>query len=434
MDATKRLSVKIIRHFTQDSLRRNSSLLILSQAINAGAAFIFWVVCAHLFKTREVGLAISMISFGTLISVFTNFGLPNTIIRFLPTSKNQGSLFTGALYSVIILSAIGGLLSWALIKSLVPKLGFIQSSIILSSILTLFIISSNVSSLLDGTFMAFRKGQYILGKALIINIPRIILPFFITMLGLRDIVGMVGVYVVMLIFGIIYSLYLIVKKLLKDESLRPTMHEVMEHRSFALGNYFGGMFGTLPGSLLPIVVLSRLGAVDAAYFYMPMQIALFLSIIPSSTGQALVSEASQNNNRAVYKAHFMNALTHLYRLLIPAILVSSTAGWLVLRLYGRAYVEHGYLLLVILSISVIFVAINWLGDVWLNIQQRAKAYFFMNAFNALAVVGFAYLLAGHGLLGIGIGWLIGQVTSAAVYLIIFARGQLFTSPSWLKIS
>jgi len=204
------------------------------------------------------------------------------------------------------------------------------------------------------------------------------------------------------------------------------MQELQQHRSFAAANYFGGVFGILPGSLLPIIVLSKLGATQAAYFYIPMQLAVFLSIIPTSTSIALVSEASQTDNSVNHKDLFRNAAIHLYQILIPVALLMGTAGWLVLRLYGREYASSGYYLLVLLCISSVFVAMNWLGDTWLNIKKRSAAYFFMNVFNAFAVVGFSYLLTSHGLSGVGVGWLIGQLISALVYLMIFARSQLFS--------
>src|SRR5665213_2607802 len=270
---------------------------------------------------------------------------------------------------------------------------------------------------MDGTLMAFRKGQYILGKALIINIPRVVLPFFIVALGLR---GIVGIYVVMLGFGITYSIFIAVYQLMQNESFKPSVQELRTHHNFAAANYFGGLFAVLPGSLLPIIILSKLGAADAAYFYIPMQIAVFINLISNSTSQALIAEASQTNNKETHKIYFKNAAVHLYQILIPAILLLSTVGWVVLRLYGLSYVNNGYYLLVLLSISSIFVAINWLGDTWLNIEKRSRAYFLMNGFNAIAVVGFAYVLSSHGLVGVGIGWLIGQFISAIVYLSIFA--------------
>lgn len=425
MSRVQTYSDNVQRYFVQDSLRRNSSLLILSQAINAGAAFLFWIICARLFTTTEVGLAVAIVAFSSLVSTFTNLGLPNTVIRFLPTSKRPGGLFTCSVYLATFASIVGALLSLLFIKALVPKLGIVHSSEFLSLMLVLLILGTSLSGILDSVLMSFRKGQYILWKALIINIPRLVLPIFVVSFGLR---GIVSIYVVMLLLGLSYNFYVILRKLLKNQPLVPVLGEVLEHRSYSIANYFGIIFAILPSSLLPIIVLARLGATDAAYFYMPLQIAVFLNYIPNSTSQALISESSQSDDASTYKAHFLNALLHSYRLLLPATLILIALGWPILRLYGPAYANAGYRVLILLSVSMVFVTINFLGDTWLNIQRRSMAYFLMNAFNAIAVVGLAFALSDYGLTGIGFGYLAGQAISAAVYLAIFGRNSLLPAP------
>ena len=82
--------------------------------------------------------------------------------------------------------------------------------------------------------------------------------------------------------------------------------------------------------------------------------------------------------------------------------------------------------MIIIIISGLFVGLNWLGDTWLNITKRHKDYFLMNAFNSIAVVGSVYLFSKHGLVAVAFGWLIGQIISAAVYVLIFARNQLLS--------
>lgn len=389
--------------------------------MNAGCGFAFWLICARLFTAHDVGLAVSLISFATLVATFTNLGLPNTIVRFLPTSARKGELFTGSLYLVLLFSLCGAVVSVLLINHLVPRLSFVQSSGILALILILLIIGNTISGFMDGTLMAFRKGHYILVRSLIVNVPRVALPFVVVGLGLR---GVVGAYTGMLIVGTVYGISVSVGRLMRYESFRPSLGQLRGHLDFAAANYFGGMFGVLPGTLLPIIVLSKLGASSAAFFYMPMQIAVFLNLITSSTAQALVAEASQTDNATAHRAHFQNAVTHLYQLLIPAVVLFSTAGWAILRLYGVAYVENGYWLLVVLCVASLFVGINWLGDTWLNIQKRSRAYFVMNAFNALAVVSLAYVLSVRGLVGVGLGWLCGQLICSVVYGVVFARSKL----------
>lgn len=423
MDATKRLATTTYRHFMHDSMRRNSSLLIISQAVLAGSLFLFWVISAHLFPVTTVGLATSFISFGVLVSTFTNLGLPNTVIRFLPTSKRRAGLFTASVILVAISSLIGGVVGLVLIEHLIPKLSFIHSSLFLSIALLLLVSGTAVSALLDGTLMAFRKGEYVLIKAMITNLPRIFLPFFVIGAGLK---GITGVYVVTLIIGILINFVTIFSKLLRSERLEPTLAEVTKYRTYAFSNYFGGMFGVLPSTVVPIIVLSRLGAAPAAYFYMPMQMAFFLSVVCNAISQALIAETSQTNNEKKHIVYFKKALRHQYQVLIPTIALLCLAGWPILRIYGKDYAAHGFIPLLILAGSGLIVGINWLGDTWLNVKKRSRDYFLMNAFNSLAVVGFVYAFSSHGLVAVAFGWLVGQLVSATVYLVVFARSHLLS--------
>jgi O-antigen/teichoic acid export membrane protein len=429
METITRLFKTTYQHFLQDSLRRTSSLLILSNATNTVASFLFWLICARLFDTQAVGLAVSLISFCAVVSSFTTLGLPNTIVRFLPTSQSRGTLFTGALCLLAAFSLSGAIASVVLVSSFITDLGSRHSSLLLSIVLILLIVGNTINSFMDGTLMAFRKGQYVFKKTLVFSVPRVILLPLVVSLGLS---GILGTYATVLLLGITYSMFVTIGRLMPSEVFRPSLRELWSHRSFASANYFGGMFAVLSGTLLPIIVLARLGATAAAYFYMPMQIAFAITFIAISTSQALVAEASQTSSTALHKVQFQNAAVHLYRLLIPVALVVSILGWPLLSLYGAPYAKNGYLLLILLCISTVFVATNWLGDTWLNIRQRSRAYFLMNAFNALIVVGAVYSLSSHGLIGVGIGYLLGQLASATVYVGILARSHLVSVTPWLR--
>jgi O-antigen/teichoic acid export membrane protein len=408
-------------HLLHNDLRRSSTLLIGAQAINAGAAFVFWVLCARLFPAREVGLATAFISYGILAAAFTHLGLPITTLRFLPTSKNRGGLFTASLLAVMLCSSVGGVLALLGVGVLAPKLSFVHSSLVLSLMLVAIVAGTALGNLLDGVLASLKKTQYVLGKAVLTNTPRVVLPLVVLGLGVQ---GMVGVYAAMLLLGVAYAGVVIVRKFLERGSLRPQFSELVRHRSFALANYFGGMFGVLPSTLTPIIVLNRLGAAEAAFFYMPMQLAVVLGIISSATCQALLAETAQEDDAEKHRLHVLNAMAHLYRLLVPAAIGLALLGWVILRVYGVQYAAHGFYPLLILCAASLLVAVNWLGDTWLNIQKKSVAFFLMNAFNALVVVGSVYLLAGHGLVGVAWGWLIGQVVSAAVYVALFMRDYL----------
>lgn len=420
----KNLQKRIQKKYTQvmsNSMRRNSLLLVMSQAMLAGGMFLFFVISAHLLPASTVGLATSFISFGLLVATFTNLGLPNTIIRFLPSSKRRAGLFAAALSLVAASSLIGGSIAVLLIKHLVPKLGFVHNSLVLSLTFILLVMGTALSALLDGTLVAFRKGEYVFLRSVITNVPRIFLPFAFVAAAAK---GTTGIYVVTLLGGVVFNIVIIIRKLLATESLHPNLGEVIKHKTYASSNYLGGLFGVLPSTLVPVIVLSRLGPAAAAYYYMPAQIAAFLSVICNSISQAFISEASQTEDVSEHRKLFRQAFRHQYQLLIPIVITLGLLGWPILRIYGKAYAARGFVPLLILAGSALIVGVNWLGDTWLNVKKRSRDYFLMNAFNSLVTLGFVYVFSKHGLVAAALGWLCGQVISALVYLIIFGHSQL----------
>lgn len=407
-----------------DSLRRNSSFILASQSVYAVLSFVFWLICAHLFRPVDVGLATSFIAFCVIAATFTNLGLPNTIVRFLPTSRRQGGLFTGALCLVLGFAIAGGAIALVLITAVVPKLAFVRASLYLEVLFVTLIVVTSLGAFLDGTLISFRRGDAILVKSLLVNSTRLLLILVISMYAFK---GMLTAFVVALCFGVIYSLTIVVVRLLRSESLRPTVLELREHRLFAASNYVGGIFGIVPSTVVLLIVLDRLGAKSEAYFYLPMQIAAFLGIIASSASQAMIAEAAQREDEQMHAEHFRNAFRQVFVVLVPAVVATALLGWPILSLYGGSYASQGFVPLVILAAASLLVAINWLGDTWLNVKKRSVAYFLMNTFNAVLVVGLVYLLSPGGLVMAALGWLAGQGISALVYLAIFARGQILAS-------
>ncbi|HEX7963197.1 MAG TPA: hypothetical protein VF466_01260 [Candidatus Saccharimonadales bacterium] len=412
---------RLKQHVLHDDLRRSSTLLVLSQAVNAAGAFLFWMLCARLFPASQIGLATAFISYGALVAAFTHLGLPVTVLRFLPMSKRRGGLFSAAMLLVTVCSLLGGVIALAAIRLLAPRLVFAQHDAGLALLLVLLVAVGALAGLMDSVLTALKKSGYVLGKTAIVTLPRLLSVFTVAGLGLG---GLVGLYTLSLLGGVVFAAVLIARRLKHSGLLSPAFGELYPHRAFAAANYFGSMFGILPGTLVPLIVLAKLGPTQAAFFYMPMQLAVFLGIIASSTCQALLAAVAHDDNPAMYRAYVVKAARHLYRLLIPAALCMVLLGWVVLHLYGAAYAAHGYAPLLILCAASLLVGLNWLGDAWLNIQKRGRAYFLMNAVNALAVVAGVYALAGRGLVGVAAGWLLGQTVSAAIYVALFARSQL----------
>ncbi len=403
-------------------IKRSSTFLIVSQLINAGGLFLFWIISARLFTVDQVGMATAFISFGILVATFSNLGLPNTIIRFLQSSLNPRGLFLSASVAIIIASTLIAIISLGLIKTLAPSLSFVFESIGLELLLILFVVSTALNALIDGAIISFKRNQNLLIKSLLVTLLRLSLPFLVVTFG---IFGITSVYSGAIVVGISYNLYIIFSRLISVVSFKPEFKELLVNRSYSISNYFGGMFGVLPITLVPIIVFTTLGSQSAAYFYMPIMIAAVLSLICSSISQTLIAECAHIEDRDMHREMFLNALKHQYQLLIPLVSLLIVLGWPILRIYGETYASNGYIPLVILAISGLLVGFNWLGDTWLNINRRSKAYFLINAFNATAVVSGVLLFSDYGLVSVAIGWMLGQLATSIVFLAIFVREGMF---------
>lgn len=404
-----------------DSFRRSSTLLVLAQLVNAGSGFLFWLICARLFEPHTVGLATAFISFAALAGTFTTLGLPITLMRFLPRSRHKSQLFSTAFALIFAASLLTSSIAYLILDVVAPDLSFVQASMSLVLLLATLITANALSPLLDNLFMAFKKGEYILLKYAGVALLRVGLPFLVTALAVK---GIVSVYAIAVALSVVYGFVIARRKFFADGPMRMKWDELTRHRGFATRTYLGNMCGVLPGTIVPIIILNALGPAKAAFFYMPMMFAQFLSVLSGSVSSALVSETSQHDDSKQHKMQLIQAIKHLFSMLVPASIGFAAVGWLILSIYGHEYAVNGYPVLLVLCAAALFVGANWLGDTWLIVTKRMNAFLAMNALNSVLVLACVYLFAQGGLVLAAIGWLVAQVVTVAVYLTIFARDHV----------
>lgn len=397
----------------RDSLFRNSFYLMLSTAVMAVFGFVFWVVCSHLYTPADVGLATSLISASSLMTVLSALGFTNVIIRFLPGSERKNEQISTAFILTAIASVIAsiGFLLWAfLTKS--PTVQSIHPGVLIA-IFILYVVILTVNAVLESAFIAYRASKYVVLKNTILSCLKLALLFFVISFGF---IGIVGAIVLATVIAFSVGFFWLVTNFKYHLSLHIDKETIEETKHFAAGNYLGNLFGSLPTTVLPLIVLSRLGAQEAAFFYMPTMIVALLNVIPSSTAQSLFAEVSHNEAGLV--RYLTDATKHLFLLLVPAVVATWLLGGFVLKFFGATYAAAGTLPLMVLALSSLIGALNYFGDTLLNIKKRIGLYIFMNAFNALIIVILAYYAAPHGLVAIAIASVIGQILTLILYFSI----------------
>lgn len=411
------LAHNLWRKVTSQSLMRNAFFLMLSSAIAAGVGFLFWNICSRQYSTEEVGLATTLISATALISALSMWGFNNTLISFLPKSRDF-KLVDTAVMIVGVSSLVFGCAFIALATLFDPNLPAIMHRPWEKLIILAYIVALSLNALTDSLFVAKRSAQFILAKNALGSIAKLTLPW--ALVGLAGF-GIFASIAAVTVISLAISTYYLVVRLNYRPRLTFSAKQFSKVRKFTTENYVGNIFGILPTTLIPIAASWILGKEQVAFLFIALTISALLNVIPSATSQSFFAEASHEG--ADIKQLMIKAFRHIYGLLLPAVIVLILGGSLLLGVFGQAYSASLHVLQ-LLAIANLFGVINYLGDTYLNVQHRTKAFILMNGVNAVSVVGFAVIGMQHfGLVGAGYGWLAGQIATNCVYVALMSGSK-----------
>lgn len=404
---------KFSRHLKEDSLFRNSFYLMLSTGILGGFGFVFWIICSRLYDPKTIGLATSFISASSLVLGLGTLGINNAMIRFLTNSNQKNALISTSFIITSLSSLFAGtiFLVWAILTHN-PIIE--NGNILLWSLLfLLYLFISVFSTVLESIFIAYRATIYIVYKNFLFSILKIILPFLLFKMGSFAII--VSLTIAFLVSFLTNFAWLIFKFNYRP-GFQLDWNILREIRIFAAGNYIGNIFGILPTNIVPLIILSQLGASEAAFFYMPMMIISFLNIIPSASSQSLFAEVSHDESK--FAMHLRSSIKNLFLIMLPVAVVLFASGSFILNFFGPDYAQEGTRPLQIIIIASLIGALNYFGGTLLNIKKNMRAYVGMNVLNSCIIVILTAVFAQYGLTSIAYAWLCGQIVTLSVYIFL----------------
>jgi O-antigen/teichoic acid export membrane protein len=409
----------LVRRFSNDSLYRNSLFLFMSNGYLAVTGFLFWSVAARQFSAEEVGLMSVLIATSTFIASASIFGLDHTLIHYLGKHKKSiknllnTALSIGAAGAIIV-----SLLYLATIPFIASELAFTLESIGWLVAFLLFMFMTTWNTMVGSIFIGLRIAHFIFFTALFFGIARVILLFPFAQQGLKGLFTAYGIALftsVVIAFGFLFF---------KERFIfmpRITRQTVNLIKNYSLKTYAASLLATLPPLVVPLLIINLLGSAEVAYYNMPFMIIGILTIIPMATSQSLFAEGIEGTGDL--KRHIVRALKLIYALLIPAATVVILGGNWVLGMFGSAYAEHGYGVLVLLSFAALFKAATFpliavlriLGDVK---EIAAGTFIYIVCFIALS---YSALTMSHDLKALGVAAIIAEIIAFVIYFSIVRR-------------
>lgn len=400
----------------KDHLYRNSFYMIASTAVLAGFGFIFWIIVARLFKPEFVGIATTLISVSILIGGFSLLGLNISIIRYLPKSDNKSGIINSA-YTIAMLASIFAAVVFILgIHIFSPELAFIKENPIYFITFIIFMAGLSLNNLLESTFLAYRAAGNILLKNTLASILKLLFLFVFISFGAYGIFSSFSVSTLLSLFlGLIILKYRFNYK----PAISINTGIIKKLARFSIGNYISGFLYQIPSLILPLIILNHLHAKVAAYYYIDTMILNFLIVIPVAASQTLLSEGS--HDEGLLKDHVFKAMKITSILLIPAIFVIFFFGHYILHFFGKAYEAEAFTFLQIISLSSIPIAVTLFTNSIFRINHKTWSLILLNLVGCILVLFGSEFFISYGLVGIGVGWLMGQSLSALVFLSFLIR-------------
>lgn len=407
-----------------DHMLRNSLYLILSAGLQSVLGFAFWIIVARLFSAADVGRGSSLISAIGLISYLAMLGLNNAFVRYLPTAPDRNVLITSGILLVATCGAGLGMLYVLATPVIAPRLAFVAHRPIMAIGFMLLAAAAAVNLLTDSIFIASRKASYTaLTDGGVGGSTKII---FAVVLAGTGAYGLFSASVGGFAAAALASLILMATALRWRPTLRNPLQALKPLLKFSGPNYVGSILTLLPTLVVPLIVLDRLGASEAAYYFVAFQIANLLYAAGNAIGQSFLAEGSQAE--VDWRTLLRRSLWLLVGLFLPVGLALVVAAHWVLLAFGTRYSEYGTPTLVLLAVAAVPIGANdWLQAV-LRLSGGLRAIVSSSAVSAIAICVLAWFLAPYGLSTMTAAWAIGSALGATVAGIAVASIPRYAAP------
>jgi O-antigen/teichoic acid export membrane protein len=397
-------------------LYRSGYALVANTVGAAAVGFAYWVVAAHLYDRQVLGRASALVSALIFLSSLAQLNLANTLPKFLPRAGRSAARLILYSYGA---SAITSLLAGVAFVTILPRLSsqwqFLGHSASLAVLFAATVVIWGVFALEDAALTGLQRAVVVPVENTAYGVLKLLL-----LAGVASLLPATGIFVswiVPLVVVIPVINWLIFHKYTKSQTPYPTAPaagagglRAREVIRFASVDYVGTLFSQACGNLLPLLVLSVLGAAANGDYYVAYTIASALGLVAANFATSLLVGGSAAPHRLAELTR--GTLARWALVVVPVAALLIVAPGPILSIYGPGYAAHSSLVLRLLAAGSIpygLVVITFALD---RIAGRVDRAAWTQVILAVLVLGGSWLLVRKlGINAVGIAW-------AAGYLIV----------------
>lgn len=391
---------------------------LLTSALGAG----YWALAAHLYNPSVVGLNYSAVAAMMLLAGLGQLNLTNVMIRFVPRAGSRVRRIVAKAYlAAFCTSLVLGTVFVLLIPTVSSGLMFLHTPLVGSGFV-LAVAAYSIFVLEDGVLTGIRHPDWVVLENLAFAVLKIAFLAVLAFLATNGILWSWAFSVAITV--LLTNIYLFGRALPRRERTAPS--EPADGGGptggYIAADGIAALCWLVATSILPIMVVNRLGADEAAYFSLAWLVAFLLYQLNTNMGASLIVESA--NEPARLARHCRLVLRHTGALMAGAVAVLCVTAPFILRIFGSEYAEHGTGLLRLVALSALPNVVVATAVSACRARRRMRLVVgILATVCTLATVLSYVLLPVMGIAGVGTGWLIAQT--------VVAVGLLLGRRSWI---
>jgi O-antigen/teichoic acid export membrane protein len=336
----------------RDPLYRSGYALVANTAATTAVGIVYWAVAAHVYDRQALGRSSALVAALILVSSFAQLNLANTLPRFIPKAGPSAGKLIAYSYGVSSLAALAfGLAFVTILPRLSSHWQFVSNSALLSFAFVASAAVWGVFALQDVALLSLHRPILVPVENFVYGVCKLLM-----LVGIAWALPMTGIFVswvIPLAITVPAVNWLIFHRYLRerDYPVLPSGLRVREVAHFAFVDYLGSALSQASGNLLPLLVLSTLGAAANGSFYIAWTITSGLGLVATNFGTSLLVEGSAAPGRLAELTRGVLARCLVITSLGAALLILAARP--ILEIYGSGYAAHASSLLGLLAVGTV---------------------------------------------------------------------------------
>jgi polysaccharide pyruvyl transferase WcaK-like protein/O-antigen/teichoic acid export membrane protein len=402
----------------RNPLYKNGIALVLNSALSSVIGAAYWLVVARRTSTAVVGEATALVSALMALSMIAQMSLPGVLATYLPRAGRSARRLVLRAYGLSILASLVLGAGFVLIAPRVASAFHLLHPLLPALLFPVAVATWSIFGLQDNALTGLRRAIWVPLENTLYSATKLAALFLLgsgagALAFLATWVAPAGLALLPVSGVLIY-------RLLPIHAKREQQEDLHGLRRYFAGDTVGLVLGQISTTLLPVLVIVRLGATANGSFGIAWMIVQSLDLIAINLGMSLTVEGAHDEQRVPALLSSLRAKTGILILILAAIGIVIAPE--LLSIFGPSYAAHGSTVFRLLLLGSIGRAIVTLEICAARAQRRPMRIVRLQASLAALIPASAWLLAGtSGLTGVGIAYASSQLLVAA--------GVLFVNPT-----